>query len=110
MGPGRLLIGIALTVVCLVLVLQGIQPAKVLASFERINWQWVPILVVIFMVSYVGRAFRWQALFYPYHPRWTRVFATLNIGYFLSNITPARLGDFVRAYLLGTLENITVAR
>ena len=62
------------------------------------------------MISYVGRAFRWQVLFYPYHPRWTRVFATLNIGYFLSNITPARIGDLARAYLIGTIEKIPVAR
>lgn len=106
----RFWIGLVITVVCLALAFQGIQFDKLLESFAQFTWWWLPILILIFMVSYVGRAFRWQALFYPYRPRWTRVFGTLNIGYFLSNITPARIGDFARAYLLGTLEKIPVAR
>lgn len=106
----RLWIGLIITVVSLVLAFQGIQPDKLAESFAKFNWWWLPVLVLTFLVSYVGRAFRWQALFAPYHPRWSQVFATLNIGYFLSNITPARMGDFVRPYLLGTIEKIPVAR
>lgn len=106
----RLWIGLAITVVSLVLAFQGIQLDKLAESFGKFNWWWLPVLVLTFLVSYVGRAFRWQALFDPFTPRWSQVFATLNIGYFLSNITPARLGDFARAYLLGTIEKIPVAR
>jgi hypothetical protein len=106
----RFWLGIVITIVCLALAFQGIQLDKLLQSFEQFTWWWLPVLIATFMVSYVGRAFRWQALFFPYAPRWTRVFGTLNIGYFLSNITPARIGDFARAYLLGTLEKIPVAR
>ncbi len=106
----RLWIGLAITIVSLVLAFQGIQLDKLAESFGKFNWWWLPILVLTFLGSYVGRAFRWQALFDPYKPRWSQVFATLNIGYFLSNITPARLGDVARAYLLGTIEKIPVAR
>lgn len=106
----RFWIGLVITVVSLVLAFQGIQLDKLAESFAKFNWLWLPALVVTFMVSYVGRAFRWQALFAPFTPRWSQVFATLNIGYFLSNITPARLGDFARAYLIGTIEKIPVAR
>lgn len=105
----RFWIGLVITIVSLVLAFQGIQLDKLAESFGKFTWWWLPILVLTFMVSYVGRAFRWQILFEPYKPRWTRVFATLNIGYFLSNITPARLGDFARPYLLGTLEKIPIA-
>lgn len=106
----RFWIGLAITVVSLVLAFQGIQLDKLAEAFGKFDWWWLPILVLTFFASYVGRAFRWQALFDPYKPRWSQVFATLNIGYFLSNITPARLGDFVRPYLLGTIEKIPVAR
>jgi len=106
----RFWIGLVITIVCLVLAFQGIQFDKLLESFANFNWWWLPPLLGVFMISYAGRAFRWQALFYPYRPRWIRVFDTLNIGYFLSNITPARIGDFARAYLIGTLEKIPVAR
>lgn len=106
----RFWLGIIIMVVCLVLAFNGIQFGDLLASFAQMNWAWLPILVAVFLVSYAGRAFRWQALFAPYKPGWWRVFGTLSIGYFLSNITPARLGDLVRPYLLGTLEKIPVAR
>lgn len=106
----RFWIGLILTIVTLVLAFQGIQFDKLLASLAQFNWWWLPVLIGVFMISYVGRAFRWQALFFPYHPRWSRTFDALNIGYLLSNVTPARIGDFARAYLLGTLEKIPVAR
>lgn len=106
----RFWLGLVITIVSLVLAFRGIQFDKLLESFANFTWWWLPILLVVFMVSYVGRAFRWQVLFYPYRPHWVRVFDTLNIGYFLSNITPARIGDFARAYLIGTLEKIPVAR
>lgn len=106
----RFWIGLVITIVSLALAFRGIQLDKLAESFGKFTWWWLPILVLTFLVSYVGRAFRWQALFDPYKPRWSQVFATLNIGYFLSNITPARLGDVARAYLLGTIEKIPVAR
>lgn len=92
------------------LAFQGIQFDKLLESLAQFNWWWLPVLIGVFLISYVGRAFRWQALFFPYHPGWIRTFDCLNIGYLLSNVTPARIGDFARAYLLGTLEKIPVAR
>lgn len=106
----RLWIGLVITIVSLLLAFQGIQLDKLADSFAKFNWLWLPVLILTFFVSYIGRAFRWQALFAPFKPRFSRVFATLNIGYFLSNITPARLGDIVRPYLLGTIEKIPVAR
>ncbi len=106
----RFWIGLVITVVTLALAFQGIQFDKLLESLARFNWLWLPVLIGVFLISYVGRAFRWQALFFPYHPRWIRTFDSLNVGYLLSNVTPARIGDFARAYLLGTLEKIPVAR
>lgn len=106
----RFWIGLVITIVSLVLAFQGIQLDRLAESFGKFNWWWLPVLLLTFMVSYVGRVFRWQVLFAPYKPRWLTTFATLNIGYFLSNITPARLGDLARPYLLGTIEKIPVAR
>jgi hypothetical protein len=37
------------------------------------------------------------------------LFAVINIGYLLSNIFPARLGDVARAYLIGDTEDVSRA-
>jgi uncharacterized protein (TIRG00374 family) len=64
----------------------------------------------LFAVSYSARVFRWQLLFSPQKMRRTNIFHALNIGYFLSNLLPARLGDFIRAYMIGDLERVSKAR
>lgn len=105
----RFWIGVIITVVSLVLAFQGIQLNELWDAFGQLNPLWLPILSLAFLASYAGRVFRWQTLFYPYRVRWVRVLSTLSVGYFLSNITPLRIGDFVRAYLIGRLEQIPVA-
>lgn len=105
----RFWIGVIITVVSLVLAFQGIQLNELWDAFAQLNPLWLPILSLAFLASYAGRVFRWQTLFYPYRVHWMRVLSTLSVGYFLSNITPLRIGDFVRAYLIGRLEQIPVA-
>lgn len=105
----RFWIGIAITIVSLALAFRGIQLQELFRAFAQLNWVWLPVLSVAFLASYAGRVFRWQTLFYPYRVKWVRVLGTLSVGYFLSNITPLRIGDFVRAYLIGRLEQVPVA-
>lgn len=105
----RFWIGIIITIVSLVLAFRGIQFDELGRAFSQLNWVWIPILSITFLIGYAGRVFRWQALFYPFRVGWVRVLGTLSVGYFLSNITPLRIGDFVRAYLIGKLEQVPVA-
>ncbi len=106
----RFWIGIIIIAVTFYIAFRGIQVGEVLNAIRRLNmWFMIPALVVVWF-SYTGRIFRWQLLFTPYHLRWSKVLSTLSIGYFLSNIAPLRLGDVVRAYLLGNIEHVPVAR
>ncbi|MEW5720403.1 MAG: lysylphosphatidylglycerol synthase transmembrane domain-containing protein [Chloroflexota bacterium] len=106
----RFWIGLVISAVCLYFAFQGIQFDKLLDALRGIEWVWMLIAAFFFFVSYAGRVFRWQLLFYPQKPRWDKTFYALNIGYFLSNLLPARLGDIIRAYLIGDIENVGKAR
>ena len=106
----RFWIGIVISAVCLYFAFQGIQFDKLLDALRGIDWWWMIVAVVFFFISYTGRVFRWQLLFYPQKPRWDKTFYALNIGYFLSNLLPARLGDVIRAYLIGDIGNVGKAR
>ncbi len=105
----RFWIGIVISLICLYFAFQGIQFDKLLDALRGIDWLWMIPAAVVFLISYAGRVFRWQLLFHPHKPRWNKTFHALNIGYFLSNILPARLGDIVRAYLIGDLEGMSKA-
>ncbi|MBM3127269.1 MAG: flippase-like domain-containing protein [Chloroflexi bacterium] len=106
----RFWIGLVISAVCLYFAFQGIQFDKLLDALIGIEWLWMLVATLVFFVSYAGRVFRWQLLFYPQRPRWNKTFYALNIGYFLSNLLPARLGDIIRAYLIGDIENVGKAR
>jgi glycosyltransferase 2 family protein len=106
----RVMIALAIIVVSLAIAFQGINIGAVAAAVARLNLWYLPPAVVVFWLSFGGRVFRWQLLFTPYKVRWSKVLSTLSIGYFLSNITPLRVGDVARAYLLGTIERVPVPR
>lgn len=106
----RFWIGLVISAVCLYFAFQGIQFDRLLDALRGIVWWWMIVAALLFFTSYAGRVFRWQLLFYPQKPRWAKTFYALNIGYFLSNLLPARLGDVIRAYLIGDIENVSKAR
>lgn len=106
----RFWIGIVIIAVTLYIAFQGIQVSEVLNALGRLSpWFWPPA-IILFWISYGSRVFRWRLLFTPYRLRLSKVLSTLSIGYFLSNITPLRIGDFVRAYLIANIERVPVAR
>jgi hypothetical protein len=106
----RFWIGIAISLICLYFAFQGIQFDKLLEALRGIDYVWLIPASLLFCVSYAGRVLRWQLLFAPQKMRLGKVFNALNIGYFLSNILPARLGDIARAYLIGDIEGVSKAR
>lgn len=106
----RFWIGIIISIVCLYFAFQGIQFDKLVEALRDFNYLWLIPASLVFLVSYVARVFRWQLLFSPQTPPTDKVFHALNIGYFLSNLLPARLGDVVRAYLIGQFASVSKVR
>lgn len=63
-------------------------------------------LLAIF--SLMIRALRWRYLLLPVkRARFRNLFTAASIGLMVNNLLPARLGEFVRAYLIGEKENIS---
>src|SRR5712692_2325004 len=106
----RFWIGLLVSAACLYIAFQGIQFDKLFDALAKIDYVWLIVASVLFCTSYSGRVFRWQLLFSPLRLRLIKIFNTLNIGYFLSNLLPARIGDLVRAYLIGDIESVSKAR
>jgi uncharacterized protein (TIRG00374 family) len=107
----RFWIGITISVLCLVLAFKDIQPGNIVEALSRANYIWLLPAFGLTLLGQLGRAARWGILFYPRRDlRLGRLFSILSIGYLISNILPARLGDFARAYLISDAEQIPVAR
>jgi len=77
------------------------------ASLARADyWYLLPALVAYFVGVWL-RAARWRALLRPVVPISTsRLFPIVVIGYMANDVLPARLGELVRAYVLGEQEKV----
>ncbi len=92
----------ALSGICLYLALRGIRFVEIQAALSRANYVFLAPAVAIIVAGQWARAVRWGMLFQPRLAiGYARLFSVLNIGYFLSSVLPARIGDVARAYLLG---------
>jgi uncharacterized protein (TIRG00374 family) len=110
MKRARVWIGIAISLICLGLVLRGIDWGQVWQHLGRAHTPHLALAALILVTGSAVRAFRWQLLFFPRRdlPR-MRLFAIINIGYLLINILPARVGELARAYLVSRGGRISAA-
>ena len=106
----RFWIGILISIIALLLAFRQVNFEGVWAALTTANYRLLVVSFVPLVLFLVLRAFRWRLLFYPQPGlRITNLFAVINIGYLLSNIFPARLGDVARAYLIGETEDVSRA-
>jgi uncharacterized membrane protein YbhN (UPF0104 family) len=104
----RFWIGILVSIVALIFAFRKVEFSEVWASLSGVNYWLLVASLVPLILFLVLRAFRWRLLFYPRQGlRVRNLFAVINIGYLLSNVFPARLGDVARAYLIGDTEEVS---
>jgi glycosyltransferase 2 family protein len=104
----RIWIGIVISIIALAIAFREIDFSQVWAEITRVNYWLLAASLLPLLVFVVLRAYRWRLLFYPKQGlRIRNLFAVINIGYLLSNIFPARLGDVARAYLIGDTEQVS---
>ena len=108
-------LGIAISVICLAIVFIIVKPADILKAISQAN-PWLLLITMITLVIYLFiRAIRWRFMLVGGWsnqrslPYWT-VFHIQNIGYMLSNILPFRLGDVIRAILIGNVPPVTISQ
>jgi len=64
--------------------------------------------VVVLLLTYVARALRWRVLLLPTgRPSLHSLFGAIMIGFMSLNLLPFRLGEFIRAYVLGRKEGLS---
>ncbi len=98
----KIILGILISLVFLFLAFRKVNFIEMRQAFAGAHyWYLVPTVVVLF-ISHWLRALRWKYLLSPI--RWVdtlSLFSSLMIGYMANTVLPARLGEFVRAFVLG---------
>jgi uncharacterized protein (TIRG00374 family) len=109
MKQWRFWLGIALSLICLVLVLWNVDLREVLTALKQANYAWFLPASLPFAGTIISKVLRWQLLFPGEYKRIRRekLFSALMISYALNTILPARLGELARAYVIGETEGLS---
>lgn len=101
-------LGLIISLFFLGLAFRGVQLNDAWQALSTANYLYIlPALVMYFIGVYL-RAWRWRVLLKPVKDLTAgRLFPTVVIGYMANNILPARLGEVVRAYILGEKEKVS---
>jgi len=101
-------LGFVISVGILYLAFHRIDFRLLLESLQDANYLYlIPIVAIIFL-SMALRALRWGYLLRPLKKiGFPNLFEGILIGFMANNVLPVRMGEFVRAYIIGRSEKIS---
>jgi uncharacterized protein (TIRG00374 family) len=79
---------------------------KIGAAIGSASPLWLAASAAVILPAYILRAIRWKLLLYPVKKniRVSNTFWSTAVGFMVNTLIPVRLGEFVRAYILGEKE------
>lgn len=81
---------------------------NVARALAQANYLYVAPALVAYFLGVAVRAVRWRLLLQPVKPiSARRLFPVVVIGYMANDVLPVRMGEFVRAYVLGRAEGVS---
>jgi uncharacterized protein (TIRG00374 family) len=105
---GKLWVSIIISLVFTILIFYKVDLNKTKEAFSSANYMYIPLAVVLTLVTNILRTYRWKYILKPIKKISTHsLFSGVAIGYMANNLLPARLGEFVRAYIIGRKEEIS---
>ena len=95
------LLGFLLTALFVWIIARNVSLEELSAAFREADYKLVVPATVATFCGYLLRTLRWQRIVRPVAPLgFGDAFSVLMMGFAANNLLPARLGEFVRAYLL----------
>ena len=109
-GILKYVISLAIAGGLLYLVFRNMDAATIVAKLQEVQYQWVILAVIIFIISHIIRAYRWNLMLAPLGYENLTVFRTLQavlVAYFANLIIP-RMGEVTRCGVMRQLEKVPV--
>jgi hypothetical protein len=105
----KLWIGLLISALFLYLAFRKVDFGQMWDALKKANYWYLPPTILILFFSHYLRALRWRYLLNPIKRLDTNsLFVSLMIGYGANAVTPAHLGEFLRAYVLSRKREISM--
>jgi len=103
----RLAISLIITGPVLWLCFHNLDWDQLWSSFSKVRWVWVGLALVNVVFSVYALGWRWQILLKPKAKiSARRLFPLYILGQYTNIVSPARVGEVVRGYLVAKHENL----
>lgn len=105
---GRIILGVAITIFFLWLAVRNVDIGAVRDALGKASYGYLIPGAFFCATGYLLRTLRWQRILAPSKQvSFGRLFPVLMVGFAANNLLPARIGEFVRAYLLARRERVS---
>ena len=105
----QLAFGLVIALIALYYTLRNVSFSEVISSFKEMDYIYIFPAIVLIVLSYIFRAYRWQALLESsLKINVSGLYSPMMVG-FMGNFLPARAAEILRPYLLSQKCNITFA-
>jgi uncharacterized protein (TIRG00374 family) len=99
--------GIGISIFFMTLLFSKIDFDQLWAALLTVDYRYILIAIIMTFTSYLLRAVRWHyLLIHEKSIPLTSLYPATIIGYMANNLLPARLGEFIRAYVLARKEGL----
>lgn len=102
----KVFLPIVISIICIYFAISDISLSSVVSSFLNIKWHWVFFSFLGSSLAFIVRIIRWK-FFFKTSLTFYSLTSSFLIGLMVNNVLPARIGELVRAYVLGRRENIS---
>lgn len=103
----RYIISWIISIAIIAYILSSIDLGKVVEEVSKVNVLYLVLFTAVYSSSFVFRSIRWKAIVDPIKKTNLKtMFFLTNVGYFVNDVLPARLGEIARAYLLSKKAEI----
>ncbi len=100
-------VGLAVSGALIALLLLQADPRQALATIAQAQLLLLPLALIPLAVDLAARTVRWHLLLAREpRPGYRDTFRYLTVGYLANVVLPGRLGEFVRAHLVGTRAHV----
>jgi len=102
------ILGILISIVFLILAFRNINLKEFSGALTQAHFIYIIFAFSIYLTSFLIRAVRWKIILRPVkNIKFSSSFSVIMIAWMANNLLPARLGEIIRAYVIGKKENIS---
>ncbi len=106
----HLWVGVLVSGLLLAIIVWTIDVREAVRALAAADVRWVGLALVILGISLGVRAWRWRFIMAPVKLISThRLFSAMMIGFMGNNLLPARVGEFMRAYVIGKTQRVSTS-